>query len=444
VALAGRRSPRFFVEKILGCHAWSKQLEILEAVRDNRRTAVRSAHGVGKTRAAAYAALWWLHNHPRSRVVTTAPTWAQVEELLWREIRTIHGESRVPLDGEPHLTKLEIATDWVALGMSTDQPERFQGHHAESLLLVVDEASGVDQEIYSAAEGFMTAANARVLLIGNPTRSSGQFHDAFHGERKLWKCLHISAFDCPDFTGEAVPDDVAGKLTSKVWVQERRDAGWEGTPAWDIRVLGEFSTTTPGALWTSEAINAGRVERHPDLVEIVTAIDPAATSKKGSDSTGIVVAGLDAAGEAYLLADRTCKLPPVGWAEQAVIAHHQHEGDRIVAEVNNGGEMVEHVIRSVDEVVPYRAVHASRGKATRAEPVAALYGSPPERPSRIHHVGRFPDLEQQLCSWVPGAPSPDRLDALVWAITDLMLRKPRLKAPDVGPGLVTGQSSWRS
>jgi phage terminase large subunit-like protein len=125
-----------------------------------------------------------------------------------------------------------------------------------------------------------------------------------------------------------------------------------------------------------------------------------------------------------VLADRTCHLPPDGWGQRAVRAHHHFDGDRITAEQNNGGEMVEHVIRTVDAAVPVKRVTASRGKQTRAEPVAALFGAPPKRPPRVHLVGGFPELEDQLCTWVPGEEdSPDRLDALVWAITDLMLEK---------------------
>ena len=153
------------------------------------------------------------------------------------------------------------------------------------------------------------------------------------------------------------------------------------------------------------------------LVRVVVAVDPAASSNKDSDETGIVVAGLAADGRGYVLADRSCRLSPDGWGQRAVTAYHEFGADRIVAERNNGGDMVTHVIRTVDRLVPVTAVWAARGKQTRAEPVAALYEQ-----GRVSHVGTFSDLEEQLTTWVPtdGA-SPDRLDALVWAFTDLML-----------------------
>lgn len=158
---------------------------------------------------------------------------------------------------------------------------------------------------------------------------------------------------------------------------------------------------------------------HPyDLVRIVVAIDPATTSGENSDNTGIVVAGLGKDGDGYVLADLTCHLSPDGWARRAVQAYHRWQADRIIAEANNGGELVENVIRTVEPGLPLSLVHASRGKLTRAEPVAALYEQ-----GRVHHVGVFPELEDELCEWVVGeGPSPDRLDALVWALTELMVK----------------------
>jgi predicted phage terminase large subunit-like protein len=149
---------------------------------------------------------------------------------------------------------------------------------------------------------------------------------------------------------------------------------------------------------------------------VVVAIDPAATSGEDADETGIVVAGLGVDGQGYVLDDVSLKASPRGWAAAAIEAYRRHNADRELAEVNNGGEMVELTVRVVDPNVSYKAVHASRGKQVRAEPVAALYEK-----GRVHHVGTFPDLEDQLCMWTPGDASPDRMDALVWAFTELML-----------------------
>lgn len=203
--------------------------------------------------------------------------------------------------------------------------------------------------------------------------------------------------------------------------QKRR---YEGTRLGRQELQGELIEDVAGALWSHEAIEACRVQRVPcDLATVIVAIDPAATSTAGADDTGIMVAGVGTDGDAYVLADMTCHLPPEEWAQVAVRAYRGHDADRIIGEVNNGGEMVEAVIRTADKLVPYKAVRASRGKQTRAEPVSALFGNPAEeRGARVHLVGGFPELEDQLTTWVPGdAKSPDRLDALVWAITDLML-----------------------
>ena len=136
-----------------------------------------------------------------------------------------------------------------------------------------------------------------------------------------------------------------------------------------------------------------------------------------SDETGIVVAGVGENGDGYILADNSVKASPRDWAVRAVASYHDHKADRIIGEANNGGEMVETVIRTVDPNVSYKAVHASRGKVTRAEPIASLYEQ-----GRVHHVGQFPQLEDQMCRWVPGDKSPDRMDALVWALTELMIK----------------------
>ncbi|MFN8564116.1 MAG: hypothetical protein U0703_21425 [Anaerolineae bacterium] len=154
----------------------------------------------------------------------------------------------------------------------------------------------------------------------------------------------------------------------------------------------------------------------PDLRRIVVAIDPAVTANAGSDETGIVVAGVDAGGQGYVLEDASLKASPDGWARAAVEAYHRWQADRIVAEVNNGGDLVEHTARTVDSNVSLTQVRASRGKRARAEPVAALYEQ-----GKIHHAGIFEELERQMCEGT--AKSPDRVDALVWAITELMLRE---------------------
>jgi phage terminase large subunit-like protein len=193
---------------------------------------------------------------------------------------------------------------------------------------------------------------------------------------------------------------------------------YEGTRLYRQEVLGEYLEEAEGALWARDQIDRTRVVAAPELVRIVVAIDPAVTSDAESDETGIVAAGLGRDGHGYVLEDISGHFTPDAWAQRAVAALDRLQADRIIGEANNGGDLIEHTLRTVRANVPYRKVIASRGKAARAEPVAALYEQ-----GRVHHVGGFAALEDQLCGWEPlsGDRSPDRLDALVWALSELML-----------------------
>lgn len=193
---------------------------------------------------------------------------------------------------------------------------------------------------------------------------------------------------------------------------------------------GVYGADAVNALWRRADIQRKQPEDIPPLVRIVVAIDPAVSSEPGSDETGIVAAGCDAVGNGYVLADESGKYRPEDWARKAIALFHQFSADRIVAEVNQGGDMVESVIRAQNKNTPYRAVHASRGKVTRAEPISALY----ER-KLIYHAGEFDELENQMCSFTTGFDrkaqgySPDRVDALVWAMTDLFPALVRKEKP---------------
>ena len=190
-----------------------------------------------------------------------------------------------------------------------------------------------------------------------------------------------------------------------------------GTTLGRQELEGEVLDDVPGALWQRAKIEEGRLAvLTTPLVRVVVAIDPSATSTESADECGIVAAGIDAHGHGYVLDDKSLRASPNRWASDAIALFHRRQADRIVAEVNNGGEMVGTVIHSIDPDVPYKAVSASRGKLTRAEPIAALYEQ-----GKVHHVGPFELLEDQMCGWVPGDKSPDRMDALVWALTDLMV-----------------------
>lgn len=195
---------------------------------------------------------------------------------------------------------------------------------------------------------------------------------------------------------------------------------------------GEWASEVNGALWTLDnrtaedgraipGLDALRVSAPPEMRRVVVAVDPSGTKGDGGgDDVGIVAAGLGIDGDAYVLQDATCNLSPDGWARRVGEVYSLHSADRIVAEKNFGGAMVEAVIKSSDKRLPVKMVTASRGKVARAEPVAALYEQ-----GKVHHVGDLPDLEDQLCNFTAGGyvgeGSPDRADALVWALTELML-----------------------
>jgi predicted phage terminase large subunit-like protein len=190
---------------------------------------------------------------------------------------------------------------------------------------------------------------------------------------------------------------------------------YEGTRLGRQELEGCFLNDNPDALWKRADIDNNRVLQIPQLSYVVVGVDPAVTSKEGSDDTGIIVAGKSADGQVYVLGDYTIHDTPHKWAEAVITAYNRHEANMIVGEVNNGGDLVERNIKAVDAKIPFKAVHASRGKAIRAEPISALYEQ-----GKVHHFGTFPQLEDQMCEWVPGAEkSPDRIDALVWAITKL-------------------------
>lgn len=192
---------------------------------------------------------------------------------------------------------------------------------------------------------------------------------------------------------------------------------YEGTRLGRQELYADILDDTEGALWTHTAIEKDRIQKSdtPLFQRIIVGVDPAVTNSENSDETGIVVCGMGQDGKYYVLEDASLKASPDTWARIAVECFFKHQADRIVAEVNNGGDLVERLIRTIDNTVPYTPVTASRGKIVRAEPIAALYEQ-----RKVHHVGTLPVLEDQMCSYTAGSKkSPDRLDALVWALTEL-------------------------
>ena len=195
-----RTDPNEFAKRVLNVQPWQKQREILLALANHQQVAVRSCNGAGKTFTAAVAVLWWLMSYDNSIVITTAPSERQVKELLWREIRRLYMPHRDIIGGKLTRTRLDFAANRYAYGFSTNTEDRFQGFHSGNILVIVDEASGVDEFIYYAIDGVLTTQNAKLLMIGNPHGLAGTFYDAFHKNRKQFHTVHISAFDTPAFT----------------------------------------------------------------------------------------------------------------------------------------------------------------------------------------------------------------------------------------------------
>lgn len=248
-----QEEPVDFVELAFGDTLWQKQVEVIESVRDNTYTSVRSCHDIGKSFIASRTALWFLHSFPNSKVITTAPTFVQVENILWREIRAAKQKARLLLGGKVNQTSIDISENWFAIGLSTNEPSRFQGYHAVNILLIADEAAGITEDIFEASEGIVSSQGARVLYIGNPTSLAGTFYKSFNLPNV--KKIHISAFDTPNFTTFGITlDDIrnntweqkvtaplpAPYLITPSWVADKYLRWGEGTPMWDSRVLGNF------------------------------------------------------------------------------------------------------------------------------------------------------------------------------------------------------------
>src|SRR6202521_2915570 len=258
--------PVLFASHVLGADLWEREAEILQSIKDHRRTAVKACHGVGKTFTLAIAALWWLARYREGIVLTTSPTQRQVRTQLWSEIHRAVERAKVPY---PKLktTELKFRDDNnFAIGFSTNQTENFQGYHGKDVLIIADEAPGIESGIWGAIAGTMAGGNVHIVMAGNPTIPSGAFFDAFSGERGIWKCYTIDAFDSPNLQGLSLEqllqlDPAEGGpldqnpfpyLATKRWVYDQYLAWWHGdessSPNWLSRVRAQFPDQAQNAL----------------------------------------------------------------------------------------------------------------------------------------------------------------------------------------------------
>jgi phage terminase large subunit len=233
----GRRDPVWFITTLLMVHYLTpQQIQICRSLRDNRRTAAPSGHGIGKTFLAACIVLWFLFCFPGSKILTTAPTWFQVENLLWREVRHILAKSAFAMFCNASLTAINLSEEWFAIGLSTNDSTRFQGIHAPYVLIVFDEATGVAADIWDAAEGVAVGTRDRFLAIGNPTDPTSQFKRVC--DSPLWNVIHLNAEEHPNVL--ECREIVRGAVTHE-WIDERdKEYGGRDTALYRARVLGLF------------------------------------------------------------------------------------------------------------------------------------------------------------------------------------------------------------
>jgi phage terminase large subunit-like protein len=381
-----------------------------------------AGRGFGKTRAGAEMVRAEVASG-KGRIALVGPTAADARDVM------VEGESGLiavsppgekPLY-EPSKRRLTWSNGAVASVFSADEPERLRGPQHE--FAWCDEiASWRYPEAWDMLMfGLRLGADPRVVATTTPRPT------------KLIKTLladpKVAVTRGSSYENRA---NLAPAFFEQIIKR------YEGTRLGRQEIGAEILEDLPGALWSRGIIDAARaaVALDPSILgqaqgsgleRIVVAIDPAASSGEEADETGIVVAGKDKEGHGWVLADLSGRYAPAEWAKAAIAAYRAHKADRIVAEVNNGGEMVVATLRMIDPDVPFTSVRASRGKVARAEPVAALYEQ-----GRVHHVGAFPKLEDQMCSFLAGESSdlrkamgvsPDRVDALVWALSELLVQR---------------------
>lgn len=406
-----------------------RQREIIES--PAKRKVIRAGRRGGKTVVASIIAV--RRFLAGGRVLYAAPTENQVEKF-WFEIKRIleapldakvftRNETRHSIELSGTEQRIRAKTAWNA--------DSLRGDYAD--LLILDEYQLMEEEAWTEVGAPMLLDNDGDAIFIYTTRR-GEKGD--HARRAFaraeadmtgrWAAFKFSSLENPYLSRSAL-DDITQDMTHLSYRAE---------------IMAEEVIDDPGALWTRATLDDNRVTEHPPLSRIVVGVDPPGTA--GGAECGIVAGGVATIGgllHGYILDDHSRRGTPGEWGSEVVAAYNRSQADRVIGEVNNGGDMVEHTIRTAPggTAVAYKSVRATRGKALRAEPVAALY----ER-GRVHHVGTFSELEDQLCSWVPGDTSPDRLDALVWALTELMLGGGATWQDVAGLGKVDDyKSPWR-
>jgi phage terminase large subunit-like protein len=361
-----------------------------------------AGRGFGKTRSAAEWIAWNALRNPNTRWAVVAPTFTDARDTCAEGVSglvTILREYGVLKDYNRSMGEIVLLNKSRIKLFSGEEPDRLRGPQFHGGWF--DELAAFKYpEAWDQYKFALRLGEHPQTIVTTTPRPTKQIKELVSREGTLVQ--RGSTFDNAANLSESALQDLKRK--------------YEGTRLGRQELYGEIIDEIDGALWTRAMLDEAKVETHPPLARIVVGLDPAVTSNPDSDETGIIVAGVTGDGHYYVLEDCTIKASPDTWARVAVDAYHRHGADRVIGETNNGGDMIELLLRQVDPSVSFRKVTATRGKLVRAEPVAAL-----SEQNRLHLVGNFPRLEDELTNYTPIAPgSPDRMDAMVWAITELM------------------------
>jgi PBSX family phage terminase large subunit len=371
---------------------------------DARFRAFTGGVGSGKTRLGC---LTTFVQPPGSLGVVAAPTYPMLRDATLRTFLELARDGGVLAEFRSSDMLARLVNGSEIMFRSADDPDRLRGPNIGWFWL--DEAAMMGVDVWNIMLGRLREAPGRAWLTTTP-RGDNWIYDrwvrkALPGYSMIRSSSRDNPFLPPDFIA-----NLESAYTSRFARQE---------------IEGEFLLDVPGALWKRADIDKNRVADARVFSRVVVGVDPKASTEADSE-TGIIVMGLGQDGRAYVLADYSIDGSPEQWAQRVAYAYQQHSADRIVVEVNQGGDMVSSVLRATGVRLPIQTVRAARGKYTRAEPIAALYEQ-----GKVAHVGVHSGLEDQLCTWTPGDSSPDRLDALCWAAWALMLdgqtQRPRVR-----------------
>jgi phage terminase large subunit-like protein len=360
-----------------------------------------AGRGAGKTRTAAEWLAWQATRNPKTRWAIAAPTYSDARDTCAEGesgIINVLREYGVLKDYNRSIGEIFLTNGSRIKLFSGEEPDRFRGPQFHGgwfdELAAFKYPEAWDQYQF----GLRLGTHPQTIVTTTP-RPTKLIKDLI--AREGVRVIRGSTFD-----------NAANLAPSALAELKLR---YENTRLGRQELYGEILDNVEGALWTREMIELARVETAPPLVRVVIGVDPAVTSSDTSDETGIIAAGIASDGNYYILNDKSLRASPDAWARAAVNLYHETNADKIIAETNNGGDMIIMLMKQVDTSIAVKKVTATRGKQLRAEPISSLYEQ-----GRVHHVGYFEQLEMQMCEWTPiSSDSPDRLDALVWALTEL-------------------------